>query len=499
MNPADAAEDVVTRPWLNLPADVRRYTIVIALLIALRFVVAGIVPLSADEAYYWMWSRHLGAGYLDHPPAIAWLIRLGTLLFGDTSFGVRFVTVLGSALASLFVWRAALDLTEDARLAARATIYFNLTLMVGVEMLAATPDAPALLTSAALLWSLVRLKVTADGRWWIAIGAIGGLALLSKFTAFFLGGGMLVWLIADPRERRWFLSPWLYAAIALALAVDLPNLTWNANHDFVTYRFQFARVTHGGVTLRYLGEFLLAQVGLCSPFIFALGAVGIAESARSVNLRLIVSLLAPGIVYFLLHSFHDRVQANWPSFLFPMFAIAAALAARNPSSAFVGVARRGALFVAAAMLTLVYLQALLGIFPLGRADPLSRLLAFGFDGVTTRVDAAMAASHAKAILATDYETAAWFSFYDHAHATIVDVSEPARWTYAASADRALLDGPFIYVAEAKSDRSEALRTLFRDVDPLGEVDRTRGLRVIARYHLYRVGTETGVRAGWLLP
>jgi 4-amino-4-deoxy-L-arabinose transferase-like glycosyltransferase len=64
----------------------------IGILIALRFVAAAVLPLSADEAYYWLWSRHLSAGYFDHPPAIAWCIRFGTLLFGDTSFGVRFVT-----------------------------------------------------------------------------------------------------------------------------------------------------------------------------------------------------------------------------------------------------------------------------------------------------------------------------------------------------------------------------------------------------------------------
>ena len=57
--------------------------------LVLRAVLAALLPLSADEAYYWLWSRHLAAGYFDHPPAIAWLIRAGTSLFGDTPLGVR--------------------------------------------------------------------------------------------------------------------------------------------------------------------------------------------------------------------------------------------------------------------------------------------------------------------------------------------------------------------------------------------------------------------------
>ncbi len=487
------------RPGLLQLNYLRPYVAALALLIVLRFVVAGVVPLSADEAYYWMWSRHLGAGYLDHPPAIAWMIRLGTFFFGDTSFGVRFGPVLASALATWFVLRAADDLTGDLHLAAIAALFFNLTLMVGVEMLAATPDAPALLASSALLWSLARLKTSEDGRWWIAIGAIGGLALLSKFTAFFLAAGVFVWLVAERDARRWLASPWLYAGVALALLVDLPNLLWNASHDFATYRFQFARVTQGHFTLRYLGEFLLAQLGLCSPFIFALGIVGFGRSARAPGRRLIACLLAPAIGYFVVHALHDRVQANWPSFLFPMFATAAALAASDAKGAFLGFSQKAAVPVAAVMLALVYAQALFGIFPIGRADPLSRLLAVSFDDVVTQVDQASVTAHAKGILVTDYESAAWFSFYDRTHTPVVDVLERERWSWAAPADRALLYGPLVYVAEAKSDKNETLRALFKSVVPLGEVERRRGKRVIAHYRLYRVSEPTDTAAGWQVP
>ncbi len=74
-------------------------------LIGLRLVMAAVLPLSADEAYYWLWSKHLAAGYYDHPPAIAFVIRFGTLLLGDSELGVRLGGVLLSILASWFVWR----------------------------------------------------------------------------------------------------------------------------------------------------------------------------------------------------------------------------------------------------------------------------------------------------------------------------------------------------------------------------------------------------------
>ena len=63
--------------------------ILIIVLLALRAVFAALLPLSADEAYYWLWSQHPAWGYFDHPPMIAWLIRAGTLVLGDTPLGVR--------------------------------------------------------------------------------------------------------------------------------------------------------------------------------------------------------------------------------------------------------------------------------------------------------------------------------------------------------------------------------------------------------------------------
>src|SRR5215208_1981425 len=68
-----------------------------------RLFFAARMPLFPDETYYWEWSRHLAAGYFDHPPAIPLLIRGGTELFGATSFGVRFFPVLAGFIASLAV------------------------------------------------------------------------------------------------------------------------------------------------------------------------------------------------------------------------------------------------------------------------------------------------------------------------------------------------------------------------------------------------------------
>ncbi|MEO8894413.1 MAG: glycosyltransferase family 39 protein, partial [Rhizomicrobium sp.] len=234
----------------------------IAALIVLRAGMAAWLPLSADEAYYWLWSRHLAAGYYDHPPLIAFLIRGGTLLFGDNEFGVRFCGVLLSIAASWFVWRAAQAILRDDAKAALAALLFNLTLMTGVEMLAVTPDTPSIVATAAFLFCLAKIQETRDGRWWLWAGVAAGLGLLSKYSGLFAGAGALVWLLTSPRERAWLKTPWPWAGGMLALLIFLPNLWWQSQHDWMTFAFQFGRVTGGHLTLRFLGEFIGAQFGL---------------------------------------------------------------------------------------------------------------------------------------------------------------------------------------------------------------------------------------------
>ena len=246
----------------------------VVLLIILRGVAAAFLPLSADEAYYWLWSKHLAAGYFDHPPIIAWLIRAGTAVFGDTPFGVRAMGVLLSMPASWFVWRAATTVIKDEHRAALAALVFNLTLMISVELLAATPDMPSVVTAAAFVYCIARVQASGNGVWWLLAGIAAGLGLLAKFSMLFLLAGAFAWLLLDrnarpradaPSKTKWLATAWPWAGAGLALLIFTPNLIWQSQHHWETFAFQFARVGNGHFTLRFLGEFLAAQLGLATP------------------------------------------------------------------------------------------------------------------------------------------------------------------------------------------------------------------------------------------
>jgi 4-amino-4-deoxy-L-arabinose transferase-like glycosyltransferase len=67
---------------------------VIAAMTAMRLIYASAIDLRTDEAYYWTWSKEGVLSFLDHPPVIAWFIRFGTAIFGDTNLGVRFAGIV---------------------------------------------------------------------------------------------------------------------------------------------------------------------------------------------------------------------------------------------------------------------------------------------------------------------------------------------------------------------------------------------------------------------
>src|ERR1022692_958434 len=87
----------------------------IAALTALRVVYAGAIDLRTDEAYYWTWSKENVLCFLDHPPMIAWFIRFGTAIFGDTNLGVRFAGIVAMLVTQLLLADIVRRVTHDAR------------------------------------------------------------------------------------------------------------------------------------------------------------------------------------------------------------------------------------------------------------------------------------------------------------------------------------------------------------------------------------------------
>jgi dolichol-phosphate mannosyltransferase len=97
------------------------------------------------------------------------------------------------------------------------------------------PDVPLTATWAGGLYFLERATLAKRREAWLGLGLCMGLGMLSKYTIALLGPATLIFLLLDPRSRRWLWSPWPYVAALIALLLFSPVITWNAAHDWASF------------------------------------------------------------------------------------------------------------------------------------------------------------------------------------------------------------------------------------------------------------------------
>jgi 4-amino-4-deoxy-L-arabinose transferase-like glycosyltransferase len=472
---------------------VRNTSLAILALVALRLVAAAWTPLTFDEAYYWMWSKHLAGGYYDHPPMVALVIRAGTMIAGDTEFGVRLVSILLALPMSFAVYRAAEILFADVRVAASTAILLNVTLMAAVGTLIVTPDSPLLVASSFVLLFLAKVLETGRGAWWLAVGAAVGAALLSKYTALFFGVAILIWLLAVPTQRRWLITPWPYLGGLVALAIFAPVILWNADHQWVSFVKQMGRARIEDFRSAFIAELVPTQIAFATPLVFILGAMGLHALAwRSVGERparvLISALFWTIVAYFVWHSLHARVEANWFAPVYPALAVAAAVAAHlvpwEPR------AQRLAEFclnwagpVGVLMFALLIVQANTGMLSAHRRDATVRSVGVGWRELAGRIEAVRARVGATCVLAPDYGTTGWLAFYLPRGTCVIQPTQRIRWVNMPEPDPAALAGPLLFVDEALPGGRPYLKDTFARVEEVAQLQRKRGPLVIETYAL----------------
>ncbi len=284
-------------------------------LTAVRLWLAAWIPLGDDEGYYWVWSRHLAAGYYDHPPLVAWLVALSTRLFGDSLVALRLPFVLCGTLSAVALRDLVRETTGRPRLARDSSlvlqvvpVFFGLGFMV-------IPDTPLLLfwlLASRALWRLQHV----NGASRVLLGLALGGGLLSKYVAALALVSAAGYAAA---VRRRGLVTDLLVTCGLAGLLFAPVLWWNAGHDWVSFRYQFvARHQAAGVDPRGLGLFVGSQLLYLSPIFFGCVACAALRAGpwrldlQDRGQRLLWWLGVPTLGVFFLAAALGDFKPNWP-------------------------------------------------------------------------------------------------------------------------------------------------------------------------------------------
>ncbi len=474
------------------------------MLVLARFVLAATADLAEDEAYYWLWSTHLAAGYYDHPPMIAYWIRAGTAIFGQTSFGVRFVGLLSAIAGSYFLYLASLSLFRDRNAAALTVIWLNATLLCNAAAIISTPDTPLAFFSTLTLYALAKLIETGRGTWWLAIGAALGLAFASKYTAALLLPGVFLWMIGSAEGRRWFVRPEPYFGAVIALAVIAPMVYWNYSHGWVSFTKQAEHSVKDKPANALLSilELLGGQAGLATPLIFSFCLFGsvvcLLRGLKRGDPRwlLLGAMTTPAFAFFLVHAANQKIQPNWPGFVYPAAILAAvhsflAFSVEKRVAPWTHASFRLAPWVGMAFTLVAFLQLGLSALPLeAKKDPTSRLK--GWAKLGADVERLEREAGAATILTDRYALTGELAFYDSRPDTVLQLNERIRYANFPPPDETKLKtSPALLILRKDADAKQA-SAFFSNSRLLTTLPRDAGFHSRDAYDVHLL---TGYRGG----
>jgi Dolichyl-phosphate-mannose-protein mannosyltransferase len=300
-------------------------------LTAVRLSLLATADLEFDEAHYWMWSERLAPAYFSKGPAIAFVMRASTALFGANEFGVRFFSPILAAGTSLLLFYFARRLF-NATAALWAVVALNVTPIFNIGAFLMTIDALSVFFWLAAMFTFwLALEKSPHFSWyWPFTGLLIGLGFLSKYTNALELVSIVLVLAFAPRLRQEFKRPGLYSLIALFAVCTVPPIVWNAQHAWITLLHLRSRGSlehgfgfHPVEVLSFLGAHFLAY----SPFLFLALAWGVIGSWPRVNQQFKVLFLMwfglPVFLFYLLLSVNKAAAPNWDGLAFLSFGLLA--------------------------------------------------------------------------------------------------------------------------------------------------------------------------------
>ena len=307
--------------------SLRHAFLFIVILSALRLIYLLLIPITPQETYYWYYIQHPALSYFDHPPMAAYSIGLGTLIFGNSVFGVKVMAVIWFAginflfLQTLWLaflmFKPQLSVEQISSYSFFGLILFNLSIFTHLYAITMVPDTPLLYFWILTLHFFLKFVQTRERKWWIWMGLALGLGMASKYTMIAIVPALFTALLLKKDLRRYLLTPYPYLMLLIMAIVFSPVIIWNARHDWISFGFQF---THRAeklkpFTTKYIIQLFFSQLFILTPLLFGFLIDFIIRSIKNRFREFIPNFLFVSGFFiiggFLYISLKSLVKMNW--------------------------------------------------------------------------------------------------------------------------------------------------------------------------------------------
>lgn len=271
-------------------------------------------PMDLEETYYLYWSVEPDLGYYSKPPMVAWLLAGFTGLFGIEPLAVKSVSLTLHTLTALLVYGIGRRLWSPAAALAGALTFYTLP-VIGTLALFTSTDAALHFCWALTLWAFLHARDSDRLGWWLLTGLAAGLGLLSKYTMGVMAIGLLGYLLATPQHRRLLGRPGLWLGVLVAALVWAPNLWWNWQHDFISFRHtaEISQLDQAWLRPDELLAFLGPQWPMFGLLLLPLLLLRLRRCAADDGGRLLLWVSLPMLLVISLQALLAEANLNWAS------------------------------------------------------------------------------------------------------------------------------------------------------------------------------------------
>jgi len=278
-----------------------------------RLMIGSYLNLSDDEAYYLLWSRNLGMSYYDHPPLIAYLIRLMTSIFGENNFSIRLISVGMISITSIYIYKISYYLYKNERIAGITVLIFNILPLYSFLSIMTLPDSPLILLYTMVLYYFLKVIYEKDSKSWYIIAILTGFGLLSKYNMFMVYPSIFFYLLLSKENRFWLFKKEPYIAFILSIIIFTPVIYWNYTHNWGSFEFHLEG--RQSKTFRFrptkFFQFVGGQIGVVSPILLLGIFITSIKNFKKPDVNILFWFALPLIVVFTFSSLSNNSKVHW--------------------------------------------------------------------------------------------------------------------------------------------------------------------------------------------